>query len=150
MSRRKVPPIAEPGPFLDRELPALAPAKKRKNHPKIPPAMRKQVYERDHYTCRKCGTGDDLTCDHIIPISKGGKTVLRNLQTLCGECNRRKADTMPVPKAVSESGAFRQRLREEQKAKRRSDERTREALRALGLPAALAASLPSCRESTSR
>ena len=37
-----------------------------------------------------------LTCDHIHPKSKGGKTTGGNLQTLCRECNLFKAATVPV------------------------------------------------------
>jgi hypothetical protein len=37
-----------------------------------------------------------LTCDHVFPRSKGGKTTGSNLQTLCRECNLFKAATIPV------------------------------------------------------
>lgn len=50
--------------------------------------LRLQVFARDHYTCRVCGrvTGTP-ECDHIVPESMGGESVLRNLQTLCVECH---------------------------------------------------------------
>lgn len=37
-----------------------------------------------------------LTCDHVFPKSKGGKTTGANLQTLCRECNLFKAATVPM------------------------------------------------------
>lgn len=33
-----------------------------------------------------------ITKDHIIPKSRGGKTVLKNLQPLCVTCNMRKSN----------------------------------------------------------
>ena len=55
-----------------------------------------EVLKRDGYKCKICGVsasdGAKLEVDHIIPISKGGKTVIDNLQTLCRSCNRGKSD----------------------------------------------------------
>lgn len=42
--------------------------------------------------CLRCGSTDDLTIDHIWPLSKGGTDAKGNLQTLCGACNEAKAD----------------------------------------------------------
>lgn len=55
------------------------------------PALRKQIMERDNYTCQICGKympdKVGLHIDHIVPIAKGGKTVPSNLQVLCSRCN---------------------------------------------------------------
>jgi len=57
---------------------------------KIPTALRWAVWERDNFTCKRCGSRRDLTCDHIVPESQGGPTIEENLQTLCRRCNSRK------------------------------------------------------------
>lgn len=59
---------------------------------KIPDDLRTAVFERDGYRCLDCGTVEQLCCDHIIPVSKGGETTEENLQTLCRPCNSRKKD----------------------------------------------------------
>jgi len=56
----------------------------------IPESLRNQVFERDDYKCVKCGATERLQLDHIIPFSKGGKTELDNLETLCKTCNLKK------------------------------------------------------------
>lgn len=54
--------------------------------------LRRSVYERDGFACVYCGSDERLTCDHVIPVSKGGKTVLENLATCCKSCNSKKKD----------------------------------------------------------
>lgn len=53
--------------------------------------IRYNVLKRDNFKCQLCGRnvkdGAKLHVDHIIPVSKGGKTVMSNLQTLCDRCN---------------------------------------------------------------
>ncbi len=56
------------------------------------------VMKRDNFKCCMCGrspattVGLELHIDHIIPWSKGGETVLDNLQTLCSDCNLGKSN----------------------------------------------------------
>ncbi|MDD4836778.1 MAG: HNH endonuclease signature motif containing protein [Dethiosulfovibrio sp.] len=58
--------------------------------------LREMIKTRDNYSCQKCGLSirDEpnllLEIDHIIPLSKGGITSEKNLQTLCWKCNRSK------------------------------------------------------------
>lgn len=40
--------------------------------------------------CRKCGSKERLTIDHVIPRIRGGTDDLWNLQCLCFSCNARK------------------------------------------------------------
>lgn len=56
----------------------------------IPQAVRRVVYGRDGWRCRKCGTDADLSLDHVFPWSLGGSDDESNLQTLCLPCNVRK------------------------------------------------------------
>ena len=57
---------------------------------------RGHIMRRDNYTCQICGKympdGVGLHIDHILPISKGGKSVPSNLQVLCSKCNGKKSD----------------------------------------------------------
>ncbi len=49
------------------------------------------IFKRDKYRCRICRrVGGDLELDHVIPVCRGGKSSLDNLQTLCKRCNRGK------------------------------------------------------------
>lgn len=48
------------------------------------------VYWLHDHTCLRCGAAEDLTVDHIVPLSKGGSNHLSNLQLLCRPCNAHK------------------------------------------------------------
>ena len=57
---------------------------------------RKNIYLRDNYTCRYCGkTGGELTIDHVVPKSKGGRETWENMVVCCARCNNRKGDQTP-------------------------------------------------------
>lgn len=63
---------------------------------KVSNKMRFSIYQRDRYRCCNCGISErytQLEIDHIVPVSKGGKSVYDNLQTLCHRCNVEKGDS---------------------------------------------------------
>lgn len=60
----------------------------------IPIAVRRAVYERDGFACRKCGARHKLSLDHDIPVSSGGDNSEDNLRTLCLDCNFAKGATI--------------------------------------------------------
>lgn len=56
---------------------------------------RQNIFKRDQHSCQYCGTHHNLTIDHLIPLSKGGKSTWDNLVTACQSCNSRKGDLTP-------------------------------------------------------
>ena len=72
------------------------------------PAYVRATFIQDDFTCQQCGLHpmredkpwlpdiSQLECDHIIPLAKGGETELKNLQTLCRDCNRKKGVSLPT------------------------------------------------------
>jgi len=59
------------------------------------PKMVRTAYERQKGICPKCKKYfelEEMQADHIMPWSKGGKTIAENCQMLCADCNRRKSD----------------------------------------------------------
>jgi len=58
---------------------------------------RRNIYQRDKNTCQYCGKKIDrknLTLDHIVPKSKGGKSSWTNVVASCVWCNSEKGDKL--------------------------------------------------------
>mgnify|MGYP003390720858 FL=1 len=55
---------------------------------RISDQARQTVILRDGNKCLLCGSKDNLTVGHIIPISRDGNSDIENLQTLCFSCNK--------------------------------------------------------------
>ena len=55
-------------------------------------AVRQEVMKAHGAACLKCGSPDDITMDHVLPIVMGGTNEACNLQPLCYTCNQAKAD----------------------------------------------------------
>ncbi len=64
-----------------------------------PKFSRRSILLRDRYCCQYCGRkflhAKDLTFDHVIPKTQGGKTEWTNIVMACEPCNSKKADRMP-------------------------------------------------------
>lgn len=59
---------------------------------------RKNIYTRDQGMCQYCGKSlrrQEITYDHVIPKSQGGKTSWENVVTCCLDCNSRKGGKTP-------------------------------------------------------
>jgi 5-methylcytosine-specific restriction endonuclease McrA len=59
---------------------------------------RRTIYRRDNNICQYCGScpgTPELSIDHILPRSRGGKTTWENCVICCCSCNRKKADKTP-------------------------------------------------------
>ena len=82
--------------ILESKLSASAFAKEQRTL--MTKKLREQILNRDNYTCCNCKNSIQkepnllLEIDHIIPVSKGGRTEESNLQTLCWRCNREKGN----------------------------------------------------------
>lgn len=60
---------------------------------------RRSIFERDKSTCQYCGTKlakSELTIDHVMPRSRGGRDTWDNLVLACVKCNVRKGDRTPI------------------------------------------------------
>lgn len=54
--------------------------------------LRDAIARRDGRCCACCGETKNLVLDHILPVSKGGLTILPNMQLLCKSCDKAKAN----------------------------------------------------------
>ena len=73
----------------------------RKVDPNLEKEIRDNVFEKSRnskgaYECACCKMTSEnripFQVDHIVPMNKGGKTVVENLQILCRSCNGKKGD----------------------------------------------------------
>lgn len=61
------------------------------------PYSKRNIFVRDNYKCQYCGKKlkTNLSVDHIIPSSRGGKTNFENCVTACKPCNNKKDNKTP-------------------------------------------------------
>jgi 5-methylcytosine-specific restriction endonuclease McrA len=82
-------------PSFELRLPSVVSLKSYIQPATHPAFTRFNVFLRDNFRCQYCGSKHDLTFDHVIPRSKGGRTTWENVVAACSPCNLRKANKMP-------------------------------------------------------
>ncbi len=84
-------------PSVEMRLPSVISLKEYVNLDRRPAFTRFNVFLRDSFLCQYCGAGfptEDLTFDHIIPRSRGGRTTWINVVTACQACNLAKGNRL--------------------------------------------------------
>lgn len=90
-------------PSVEIPLPSVISLKEYIPANRRPAFTRFNVFLRDAFTCQYCGTAgtaDALTFDHVIPRSRGGRTVWENIVTACAPCNLQKGNRIPRESGV--------------------------------------------------
>lgn len=85
-------------PTMAMRLPSVIALKDYIPAARRPAFTRFNVFLRDGFTCQYCGAQKptpDLTFDHVIPRSRGGRTTWQNVVAACGPCNLRKGNRLP-------------------------------------------------------
>lgn len=88
-------------PSFEMKLPSVIALKEFVPQSRRPAFTRFNVFLRDRFSCQYCDTRfptQDLTFDHVIPRSRGGRTSWENVVTACGACNLHKGNKMPTPR----------------------------------------------------
>lgn len=86
-------------PSWETRVPAVVMLKEYLHKTRKPRFSKSNLYLRDLYECLYCGnhvTKSTATMDHVVPISRGGKTNWENIVTACGPCNSRKGNRMDI------------------------------------------------------
>ncbi len=94
-------------PSFEMRLPSVIALKEYVPAARRPAFTRFNVFLRDHFNCQYCGDDfatNELTFDHVIPKSRGGRTAWNNVVTACSPCNLLKGNRL-----LRESGMFLQR-----------------------------------------
>ena len=91
-------------PSFEMQLPSVIALKEYVHLDRRPAFTRFNVFLRDRFHCQYCGDRfrtEDLTFDHVVPRSRGGRTTWTNIVTACQSCNLEKGSRLP-----EESGMF--------------------------------------------
>jgi 5-methylcytosine-specific restriction endonuclease McrA len=81
---------------FEMKLPSVVSLKTYIKPARHPAFTRFNVFLRDRFECQYCGDPKDLTFDHVVPRSKGGRTTWENVITACSPCNLLKGGRLPA------------------------------------------------------
>lgn len=82
-------------PSFEMQLPSVVALKHYVAQDRSPAFTRFNLFLRDGFACQYCGSPEDLTFDHVLPRSKGGRTSWENIVTACAPCNLSKGGRTP-------------------------------------------------------
>lgn len=85
-------------PSQEIKLPSVLALKEYVPTARKPAFTRFNVFLRDNWDCQYCAhhfKTHELTFDHVIPRSRGGRTTWENIVTACRTCNTRKGSKLP-------------------------------------------------------
>lgn len=84
-------------PTFEMRLPSVIALKEFVPAARRPAFTRFNVFLRDRFACQYCGgpfAANDLTFDHVVPRSRGGRTAWSNVVAACSPCNLRKGNRL--------------------------------------------------------
>ena len=85
-------------PTFEMRLPSVIALKEYIPLDRRPAFTRFNVFLRDRFRCQYCGEpnrAEELTFDHVLPRSRGGRTTWDNVVTACQCCNLQKGSRTP-------------------------------------------------------
>lgn len=77
-------------PTVELRLPSVVVLREYVKPSKASAFTRFNLFLRDEFSCQYCGASSELTFDHVVPRSRGGRTSWDNVVAACSACNLRK------------------------------------------------------------
>ena len=82
-------------PSIAMKLPSVVVLRDYVKPAHYPAFTRFNLFLRDEFACQYCGSKGEMTFDHVVPRSRGGRTTWENVVAACGRCNLRKGNLTP-------------------------------------------------------
>ena len=79
-------------PSITMQLPSVVVLRDYVKPARYPAFTRFNLFLRDQFTCQYCSAQGEMTFDHVVPRSRGGRTTWENVVAACSRCNLRKAN----------------------------------------------------------